>query len=137
MQSFLGKFSGLIYAAMRIVVGLMFAQHGAQKLFGWLGGMGEDGGSAAFLSLMFFAGLIEFFGGLLVAVGFQTSWAAFIASGQMAAAYFMAHASRDLFPIENRGESAVIYSFVFLYIAAHGAGKLSIDSIFGGKSKDT
>ena len=137
MQSFLGKFSGLIYAAMRIVVGLMFAQHGAQKLFGWLGGMGDDGGHAAFLSLMFFAGFIEFFGGLLVAVGYQTSWAAFISSGQMAVAYFMSHASRGLFPIENRGESAVIYSFVFLYIAAHGAGKLSIDSIFGGKSKDT
>ncbi len=137
MQSFLGKFSGLIYALMRIVVGLMFAQHGAQKLFGWLGGMGEDGGSAAFLSMMFFAGLIEFFGGLLIAVGYQTSWAAFISSGEMAAAYFMAHASRGLFPIQNRGESAVIYCFVFLYIAAHGAGKLSIDSIVGGKSKGT
>ena len=137
MQSFLGKYSGPIYAAMRIVVGLMFAQHGAQKLFGWLGGMGEDGGSAAFLSLMFFAGLIEFVAGLLIAVGFQTSWAAFLSSGEMAAAYFMAHASRGLFPIENRGESAVIYSFVFLYIAAHGAGKLSLDSKFGGKSKDT
>lgn len=137
MQIFLGKFSGPIYAAMRIVVGLMFAQHGAQKLFGWIGGMGEDGGPAAFLSLMFFAGLIEFFGGLLVAVGFQTNWAAFIASGQMATAYFMAHASRGLFPIQNRGESAVIYSFIFLYIAAHGAGTLSLDSIIGKKTKDT
>ena len=137
MQSFLGKYSGLIYALMRIVVGLLFAQHGAQKLFGWLGGMGDDGGTAAFLSMMFFAGLIEFFGGLLVAVGYQTSWAAFIASGQMAAAYFMAHASRGLFPIQNRGESAVIYSFIFLYIAAHGAGTLSIDSILGKKTKDT
>ena len=137
MQSFLGKYSGLIYALMRIVVGLMFAQHGAQKLFGWLGGMGEDGGSAAFPEMMFFAGLIEFFGGLLVAVGFQTSWAAFLSSGEMAVAYFMAHASRGLFPIQNRGESAVIYSFIFLYIAAHGAGTLSIDSILGKKTKDT
>ena len=137
MQSFLGKFSGPIYAAMRIVVGLMFAQHGAQKLFGWLGGMGEDGGYAAFLSMMFFAGFIEFFGGLLVALGFQTSWAAFISSGEMAAAYFMSHAARALFPIQNRGESAVIYCFVFLYIAAHGSGALSLDSIFGKKNKDT
>ncbi len=133
MESFLGKFSGPIYALMRIVVGLLFAQHGAQKLFGWLGGMGDDGGSAAFLSMMFFAGLIEFFGGLLVAIGYQTSWAAFIASGQMAVAYFMAHASRGLFPIQNRGESAVLYSFVFLYIAAHGGGTLSLDAIFGKK----
>jgi len=137
MQSFLGKFAGPIYTAMRIVVGLMFAQHGAQKLFGWLGGMGEDGGSAAFLSMMFFAGFIEFFGGFLVAVGFQTSWAAFISSGEMAAAYFMSHASRGLFPIQNRGESAVIYCFVFLYIAAHGSGTLSLDTIFGKKPKDT
>ena len=135
MQGFLGKFQGLIYAAMRIVVGLMFAQHGAQKLFGWLGGMGEDGGSAPFLSMMFFAGLIEFFGGMFVALGFRTSWAAFIASGQMAVAYFMAHAPRGLFPLENRGESAVIYSFIFLYIAAHGAGKLSIDSLFRKSDK--
>ena len=134
-MGFLGKFSGLLYVAMRIVVGLMFAQHGAQKLFGWLGGMGEDGGSAPFLSMMFFAGLVEFGGGLLVAVGFQTRWAAFIASGQMAVAYFMAHASRAAFPIQNRGELAVVYCFVFLYIASHGVGTLGLDSIFGSKSK--
>ena len=93
------------------------------------------GGYAAFLSMMFFAGFIEFFGGLLVALGFQTSWAAFISSGEMAAAYFMSHAARALFPIQNRGESAVIYCFVFLYIAAHGSGALSLDSIFGKKTK--
>jgi putative oxidoreductase len=130
MQGFLGKFSGPIYAAMRIVVGLMFAQHGAQKLFGWLGGMGQDGGSAAFPSLMFFAGLVEFFGGVLVALGFRTSIAAFISSGQMAVAYFMAHASQALLPIQNRGELAVLYCFVFLYIASHGPGRLSVDSMF-------
>lgn len=130
MQGFLGKFSGPIYAAMRIVVGLMFAQHGAQKLFGWLGGMGQDGGSAAFPSLMFFAGLVEFFGGVLVALGFRTSIAAFISSGQMAVAYFMAHATQALLPIQNRGELAVLYCFVFLYIASHGPGRLSVDSMF-------
>lgn len=134
-MDFLSKFTGPTFAAMRLVVGLSFAQHGAQKLFGWLGGMGQDGGSAPFLSLMFFAGLVEFFGGVLVAVGFQTRWAAFIASGQMAVAYFMSHASRALFPIQNRGELAVVYCFVFLFIAAHGSGKLSLDAIFGSKSK--
>jgi putative oxidoreductase len=133
-MEFLAKFSGLLYAAMRAVVGLMFAQHGAQKLFGWLGGMGDSGGSAPFLSLMFFAGLVEFFGGLLVAVGFQTRLAAFLASGQMAVAYFMAHASRALFPIQNGGELAVVYCFVFLYIAAHGVGAFGVDSAMGGKS---
>ena len=135
MDSFLARFSGIIYAALRIVTGLLFAQHGAQKLFGFLGGMGEDGGTAPFLSLMFFAGAIEFFGGLLVAAGFKTSWVAFIASGEMAVAYFMAHASRGLFPIQNRGEPAVLYAFVFLYIAAHGAGMFSVDSVFGTSKK--
>ncbi|MGH9389143.1 MAG: DoxX family protein [Vicinamibacteria bacterium] len=135
MEQFLGKFSGLFYAAFRIVSGLLFAQHGAQKLFGWLGGMGEAGGSAPFLSLMFFAGLVEFFGGLSIAVGFKASWAAFIASGQMAVAYFMSHASRGLFPIQNRGELAVLYCFAFLYIASRGAGTLSLDAIFGKPKK--
>lgn len=132
-MGFLGKFQGLIFAAMRIVVGLMFSIHGAQKLFGWFGGMGENGGSAPFLSLMFFAGLVELGGGLLVAVGFQTRLAAFIASGEMAVAYFMAHAPRGLDPVSNQGERAVMYCFVFLFIAAHGAGALGLDSIFGGK----
>lgn len=131
MDQYLGKFSGLFYAAFRIVAGLLFAQHGAQKLFGWLGGMGEAGGSAPFLSMMFFAGLIEFFGGLLIAVGFQTSWAAFLASGQMAVAYFMAHAPNALLPIQNRGELAVLYCFAFLFIASRGSGTLSVDSMFG------
>ncbi len=135
MDSFLARFSGIIYAALRIVTGLMFAQHGAQKLFGFLGGMGQDGGTAPFLSLMFFAGLIEFFGGLLIAAGFKTSWVAFLASGEMAVAYFVAHASRGLFPIQNRGESAVIYAFLFLYIAANGAGMFSVDAMFGTSKK--
>jgi len=135
MDQYLGKFSGFLYAAFRIVAGLLFAQHGAQKLFGWLGGMGQDGGSAPFLSLMFFAGLIEFFGGLLIAVGFKASWVAFIGSGEMAVAYFMAHASNALFPIQNRGEIAVLYCFAFLYIASRGAGTLSLDSIFGKPKK--
>ena len=136
MDRYLGKFSGMFYAAFRIVSGLLFAQHGAQKLFGWLGGMGEAGGSAPFLSLMFFAGLIEFVGGLLIAVGFKTSWAAFLASGQMAVAYFMAHAPNALFPIQNRGELAVLYCFAFLYIASRGSGTLSVDSLFGSPKKD-
>ena len=135
MESYLGRFSGIIYAALRIVTGLLFAQHGAQKLFGFLGGFGQDGGTAPFLGLMFFAGLIEFFGGLLVAAGFKTSWVAFLASGEMAVAYFMSHAPRGLFTIENRGESAVIYAFLFLYIAANGAGRFSVDAVFGTSKK--
>ena len=131
MESILSKMSGTFYALFRIMTGLLFMQHGAQKLFGWLGGMGESGGSAPFLSMMFFAGFIEFFGGLLVAVGFQTRLAAFVSSGQMAVAYFMAHASRSLLPIDNGGELAVLYCFAFLAIAGMGGKAFSVDKLMG------
>ncbi len=114
------------YTLMRIVVGLAFAQHGAQKLFGVLGGADGSGGSVEMLSLMGLAGAIELVGGLLVAVGLLTRLAAFICSGQMAAAYFMAHAGRSFWPIENGGELAVLFCFVFLYIASRGGGPLSL-----------
>ena len=114
------------YAIMRIVVGLAFAQHGAQKLFGFFGGMDGNGGSVEMLSLMGAAGVIEFGGGLLVAAGILTRLAAFLCSGQMAAAYFMAHAGRGFWPIENDGELAVLFCFVFLYIACRGGGALSV-----------
>ena len=114
------------YTLMRFVVGLAFAQHGAQKLFGLLGGADGSGGSVEMLSLMGLAGAIELVGGLLVAVGLLTRLAAFICSGQMAAAYFMAHAGRSFWPIENGGELAVLFCFVFLYIASRGGGPLSL-----------
>lgn len=121
MQKFLGKYSDLLYGVMRIVVGVLFACHGAQKLFGMLGGEQQ-----ALASLMGLAGVIEFFGGLLIALGIFTSWAAFIASGQMAVAYFMAHAPGGFWPIQNQGETAVLYCFVFLFIASRGGGKLAL-----------
>jgi len=127
MNRYLGKFSPQAFALLRIVAGLLFAQHGAQKLFGLLGGFGESGGTAALFSLMGLAGVIEFFGGLLVAVGLFASWAAFLASGEMAVAYFMAHAPQGFFPIQNRGELAALYCFLFLYVATHGPGAWSID----------
>lgn len=128
MQKSLGKFSDPIYALLRIVAGYMFACHGAQKLFGALGGQQQE-----LASLMGLAGIIEFFGGLLILLGLFASWAAFIASGQMATAYFMAHASQGhfLFPIQNQGELAVLYCFLFLFIAARGAGTWSIASAMG------
>lgn len=131
MVRFLGKFSPQVYALMRIVVGLMFFQHGGQKILGLFGGMGESGGTAPVGSLMFVAGLIELVGGLLVAVGFKANIAAFVSSGQMAVAYFMAHASRALVPIQNGGELAVVYAFVFLYIAVRGSGIWSVDAAMG------
>jgi putative oxidoreductase len=115
MERWLSTYAPYLYALMRIVLGVLFACHGAQKLFGILGGT-----TVALVSLRGLAGLIEFVGGVLIAVGFLTRYAAFIASGEMAMAYFMAHAPRGFWPIQNNGELAVLYCFSFLYIASRG-----------------
>ena len=95
--------------------------HGAQKLFGVIGGQ-----KVPLASLFGFAGLIELVGGLLIAIGLLTSWAAFIASGEMAVAYFMVHAKDGFWPVLNKGELAVVYCFLFLYIACRGGGRYSV-----------
>ena len=130
MEQILGKFSPQIYALLRIVAGLLFAQHGAQKLFGVLGGEAVE-----LVSRSGLAGAIELVGGLLIAAGLFASLAAFIASGEMAAAYFIAHAGNGLFPIQNRGELAVLYCFLFLYIASRGSGVWSVDAARGKGGK--
>jgi putative oxidoreductase len=129
MERLLGPYSPYLYAVLRIVVGFLFACHGAQKLFGLLGGFGPAGGTAPLFSLMGLAGLIEFFGGLLIMLGWLTGTVAFIASGQMASAYFMAHHPRGFWPILNQGEPAGLFCFIFLYMASRGSGRWSIDSL--------
>ena len=128
MEKWLGKYSDFLYALMRIVAGLLFACHGAQKLFGVLGGQKQEA------PLMIAGGVIELVGGTLIAVGFFTGFAAFICSGMMAVAYFKSHAPGGIWPIMNRGELAALYCFVFLFIASRGSGILSIDALIG-KSK--
>ncbi|PYQ54241.1 MAG: DoxX family protein [Acidobacteria bacterium] len=123
MQRWLGRYAEILFALLRLVAGALFACHGAQKLFGVLGGQKMTG-----VPLMLVAGIIEFAGGLLIALGLLTAWAAFIASGEMAAAYFMVHAKGGFWPIINKGELAVVYCFLFLYIAARGAGPYSLDA---------
>lgn len=116
-----------LYATLRIVSGYAFSLHGAQKLFGVLG---SDG--VPLFSMMGFAGIVEFFGGVLISVGLFTSQFAFIASGQMAVAYFVGHVTVNgaaLFPVVNRGEAAILYCFLFLYLSAHGAGNWSLDNV--------
>ena len=130
MEKLLGNYSAYLYAIMRIVVGLLFACHGAQKLFGVFGGMGGSGEAAKLFSLIGVTGTIEFFAGVLIAVGFLTVYAAFLASGQMAVGYFMAHFPRGFWPILNGGELAVFYCFVFLYMAGRGTVTWGIDSVF-------
>lgn len=122
MERILGRFTPQIYAALRIVAGLMFACHGAQKLFGAFGGQ-----QMPIASLLGVAGVIELVGGLLIAIGLFASIAAFISSGEMAAAYFMAHAPKAPLPIENGGELAALYAFLFLYIAARGPGIWAVE----------
>ncbi|MFY9569799.1 MAG: DoxX family protein, partial [Blastocatellia bacterium] len=102
--------------------GLLFACHGAQK-FGYLGGQKQEA------TLMIAAAVIELVGGILIAVGLFTRYVAFIASGEMAVAYFKQHAPGGFWPIQNRGELAVLFCFLFLYIASRGSGILSIDAL--------
>ncbi len=128
MQPILGKVEGLVYGAFRIVTGALLACHGLQKIFGLLGGHAQTHDPK-----MLAAGLIELVGGGLVALGLGASIAAFVASGEMAAAYFMVHAPRGPWPIQNGGELAVAYCFAFLYIAARGSGSLSLDRALGRK----
>jgi putative oxidoreductase len=123
MERFIGRYAPQLYAVLRIVAGLMFAMHGTQKLFGWPGGT-EPAGDALFK----FAGVVELVTGLLIAAGFLTGFAAFIASGQMAVAYFWKHAPNGFWPIVNQGELAALYCFLFLFMAAHGAGIWSVDA---------
>ena len=124
MPKFWARLAPWFYALLRIMAGLAFAQHGAQKLFGVLGGR------AVSLATQFgLAGIIEFVGGILIALGLFTSPVAFVASGQMAWAFFQQHLPRGFWPIQNGGELAVLYCFIFLYVSAVGSGKLSIDAI--------
>ena len=124
MERWLGKYSEVLYALMRVVVGLLFACHGAQKLFGVLGGQSQLSNP-----MLVAAAIIEFVGGGLVALGLWAGYAAFVASGQMAVAYFMVHAAGGFWPIVNKGELAVLYCFVFLYVASRGSGRLSVDAL--------
>lgn len=127
MERFLGGSATPAYALMRVIVGLLFACHGAQKVFGWFGGLDGKGTAAPLSTLFGVAGTIEILTGLLITIGLLAGYAAFIASGEMAAAYFMAHFPNGFWPIENKGEEAVFYCFVFLYMATRGAGIWSID----------
>jgi putative oxidoreductase len=122
------RWTDLILLALRVVVGLMYACHGAQKLFGWFGGPGGNGGSVPLASMFGLAGLLECGGGLLIALGLFTRATAFVLAGEMAVAYFLVHARGGLFPIVNKGESAVLYCFVFLTLWAVGPGAYSLDA---------
>ena len=118
----------LTWALLRIVTGLVFMVHGAQKLFGMFGGAGPNGGSVPLASLFGVAGVLEFFGGLLIVLGLFTRPVAFILAGEMAYAFWTMHfPNGGINPVANHGEPAVLYCFIFLFLAFHGAGPYSVD----------
>lgn len=116
---------------LRILAGLLFMQHGAQKLFAVLG---RDAPAAAY-SLHWFAGVFEWWGGLLIVLGLFTRPVAFLLAGQMLVAYFKSHAPRGLVPIENGGELALLYFAVFLYLSARGGGAFSLDGLLRARKR--
>lgn len=125
MERLLGPYTATLHALLRLVAGLLFFQHGLPKL---VGGFGRSAPAELF-SQMGLAGVLEVFGGAAIAVGLFTSPVAFILSGEMAVAYFQAHAPRGFWPVTNGGELAALFCFVFLYFAATGAGKWSLDAV--------
>ena len=125
MTAFLKPHEGRIYAGFRIITGFLILQHGLQKCFGLLGGDQADN------PVMWVAGSIELLAGTAIAIGFQTRWAAFLASGLMAVAYFTMHAPSGFWTVANRGELAVLYCWAFLLIATRGSGIWSVDAATG------
>ena len=128
MRTHLNSAGGITHALLRIVAGLLFMLHGGQKFFGWFGGVNGEGGTVQLASLFGLAGMLELVGGALIIIGLFTRPVAFLLSGQMAVAYFMAHFPNGFWPIENSGEPAALFSFIFLFLAFNGAGPLSVDA---------
>ena len=128
----LRQYAPAVLSVVRIVVGLIFMEHGTQKFLsfpaGEMAGMGLGLSSPGA-----YAGIIELVCGLLIAIGLLTRPAAFLASGTMAVAYFMAHAPQNFFPVNNMGDAAILYCFIFLYLVFAGAGPLSLDAMMRGK----
>jgi len=112
---------------LRVVAGWMFFQSGSIKLFGWWGGM-PGGGTVHPVSQIWIGAVLETIGGLAIALGLFTRPVAFILSGEMAVAYWQYHAPRGGWPVQNQGQPAVLYCFLFLYLAARGAGHWSLDA---------
>ena len=122
---------------LRVLAGLAFFSHGAQKLFGWFGGAGPDGGTVELMTRFGAAGVIETVGGILIVLGLFTRVAAFVASGEMAVAYFWVHAAgaSSIFWWENRGETVMLFSLIWFLFAVWGAGPYSLDAVIARSRK--
>lgn len=122
----LSRFQPQALSILRIVTALLFIAHGTQKLFGF---PASEWGGVELFSLMGVAGVLEVFGGIAVLVGFMTRPVAFVLSGLMAFAYWMGHAPRDAFPVNNGGDAAILFCFIFLYFVFSGPGGWSADAL--------
>jgi putative oxidoreductase len=132
------KSQATLRSLLRAVTGLLFFFHGTQKLFAVPGGaMGPGGGAVHLASRFGAAGVIETFGGALICIGLFTQIAAFIASGEMAFAYFIVHNPRSMFPIVNRGEVVVLFCFIFLYLAFAGGGPYGLDAVLRKRTAES
>jgi len=125
LQQSVAQYSPYILSILRIVAGLLFFEHGTSRLFGFPSPLATP----ALFSMYWFAGALELIGGALLALGLFTRPVALIVSGEMAFAYFISHAPHGFFPILNRGDGAILYCFVFFYLAFAGAGPLSVDAL--------
>ncbi len=128
LDSFYVHWTPRLLSVLRIILGFLFMQHGAQKLFGFMAP--PQWSTPPIFSMVGIAGALEFFGGLLILLGLFTRPAAFILSGMMAVAYFMVHAPGGFWPLQNKGELAVIYCFLFLFFSVAGGGAWSIDRLW-------
>lgn len=129
----LDRFTGPLLSVLRIVSGLLFLEHGTAKLLHFPP-TEMFAQSPPVGSIVWIAGMLELIGGALLTIGLGTRLVAFILSGEMAVAYWMAHATQGFYPIQNQGEAAILYCFVFLYLAAAGAGPWSIDAALRKKA---
>jgi putative oxidoreductase len=121
-------------ALLRIAAGLLYMQHGAQKLFGAFGGVPQEGTAVPLFTLMWLAGVLEIFVGFLIAIGLLTRPVAFLLAGEMATAYFvLQHLPQGIWPILNGGELALLYLVIFLFLVTAGAGAFSLDALLSGR----
>lgn len=127
LDSFYSSWTPRLLSVLRIITGFLFIAHGTQKLFN--SPASPQNAAAPLMSFIGFAGVLEFVGGLLILLGLFTRPTAFILSGMMAVAYFMAHAPQGFLPLVNKGELAVLYCFVFLFLAVAGGGVWSLDNL--------
>jgi len=128
-MTFLDRWAPQLHAALRIIAALLFMEHGLMKLFHFPAA--QPGAPSPLPTMLVVAAVIEVGGGALIALGLFTRLAAFICAGEMAVAYFMAHAPRGFWPALNMGEGAILFCFIFLFLAAAGPGAWSVDGMMG------